>query len=103
MVVLTLHLHHIFKAHYFCVALVYSLHPTKMFYHAGGKGDRKNHYAVIGMMEGFEISKSLKENDDFHDVWDRSDACFGQVMEYYQDRTEVKCYEEGGECSSDED
>ena len=44
MVVLTLHLHHIFKAHYFCVALVYSLHPTKMFYHAGGKGDRKNHY-----------------------------------------------------------
>jgi len=25
------------------------------------------------------------------------------VVEYYQDQREVKCYEEGGECSSDED
>ena len=52
---------------------------------------------------GFDMAKSLKENDTFYDVWDRNEDFFGQVVEYYEDRTEVKCYEEGGECSSDED
>ena len=49
------------------------------------------------------MSKILKENNAFYDVWDRNDDFFGQVVEYYQDRTEVKWYDEGGECSNDED
>jgi len=39
------------------------------------------------MMEGFEMSKSLKENDAFHDVWDRNNDFSGQVVEYYEDGT----------------
>ena len=54
-------------------------------------------------MEGFDMAKSLKENDKFCDVWDHNDDFFGQVVEYYEDWKEVKCYEQGGECSSDED
>jgi len=46
-------------------------------------------------MEGFDMAKSLKENDDFYDVWDRNEDFFGQVVEYYEDRKDVKCYEEG--------
>ena len=49
------------------------------------------------------MAKSLKENDDFYDVWDCNEDFFGQVVEYYEDGKEVKCYEEGEECSSDED
>ena len=41
--------------------------------------------------------------DDFYDIWDRNEDFFGQVVEYYEDGKEVKCYEKGGECSSDED
>ena len=71
--------------------------------HPGGKSEGKNCYTVIGMMEGFDMAKSLKENDKFYDVWDRNKDFFGQVVEYYEDGREVKCYEGGGECSSDED
>ena len=85
------------------VKSIRTAHPTKMYFHPGGKGEGKNRYAVIGMMEGFDMAKSLKENDDFYDVWDRNEDFFGQVVEYYEDGKEVKCYEEGGECSSDED
>ena len=74
-----------------------------MYFHPGGKDEGKKHYAVIGMMEGFDMAKSIKENDKFYDVWDRNEDFLGQVLEYYEDETEVKCYEEGGECSSDED
>ena len=49
------------------------------------------------------MAKRLKENDDFYDVWDRKEDFFGQVLEYYDDGKEIKCYEEGGECISDED
>ena len=45
------------------------------------KGEGKNRYAVIGMMEGFDMAKSLKENDDFDNVWDRNEDFFGQVVE----------------------
>ena len=85
------------------VKTIRTAHPTKMYFLPGGKGKGKNHYAIIGMMEGFDMAKSLKDNDAFYDVWDRNEDFFGQVMEYYEDGTEVKCYEEGGECSSDED
>ena len=74
-----------------------------MYFHPGGKGEGGNRYDVIGMMEGFDMTKSLKENDALYDVWDRNKDFFCQVVEYYEDRMEVKCYEEGGECSSDED
>ena len=49
------------------------------------------------------MSNSLKENDAFYDIWNRNEDFFGQVIEYYEGGMEVKCYEEGGECSSDED
>ena len=39
-----------------------------MYFHTGGKGEGKICYAVIGMMEGFDMSKSLQENDAFYDV-----------------------------------
>ena len=54
-------------------------------------------------MEGFDMAKSLKENDEFYDVWGRNEDFFGPVLEYYEDGMEAKCYEECGECSSDED
>ena len=32
-------------------------HPTKMYFHPGGKGEGENRYVVIGMMEGFDMGK----------------------------------------------
>ena len=55
------------------------------------------------MMEEFDMAKSLKDNYALYDVWDHNKDFFGQVMDYYEDGTEVKCYEEDGKCSSDED
>ena len=78
-------------------------HPTKMYFTKGGKGEGKNRYSVIGMKEGFDLSKSLEDNDDYFDVWDRNEDFFGQIVEYYEHRPEVKCYPEGGECASDEE
>ena len=45
------------------VKSIRTAHPTNMYFHPGGKGEGKNRYAVIGMMEGFDMTKSLKEND----------------------------------------
>ena len=78
-------------------------HPTKMYFTKGGKGEGKNRYSVIGMKEGFDLSKSLEDNDDYFDVWDRNEDFFGQIVEYYEHRPEVKCYPDGGECASDEE
>ena len=65
--------------------------PTKVKAVAADRGD------------GFDMAKNFKQNNAFYDVWDRNEDFFGQVVEYYEDRTEVKCYEEGGKCSSDTD
>ena len=42
------------------VKSIRTAHSTKMYFHHGGKGEGKNCYAVIGMMEGFDMAKNAQ-------------------------------------------
>ena len=76
-------------------------HPTKMFFEKK-RGDNK--YIIFATYEGFDLSKDPNNQKELYDGIVKSQADFyEEVVQYYKDRTDVKCYLKGGECDSDSD
>ena len=63
-----------------------------------------NKYLIFATYPGYDLSKSPDEQTDKFDGWMKTQEDFyKEVVEYYKDLPEVKCYEEGGEAESDSD
>ena len=76
-------------------------HPTKMFFEKKRGG---NKYIIFATYEGFDLNKDPSEQKELYDGIMKTQADFyEEVIEYYKDRHDVKCYVKGGECDSDSD
>ena len=76
-------------------------HPTKMFFE---KKRGNNKYIIFATYEGFDLNKDPSEQKELYDGILKTQADFyEEVIEYYKDRHDVKCYVKGGECDSDSD
>lgn len=76
-------------------------HPEKMFF---DKKRGNNKYMIFATYEGFDNDKPLEEQGDYYDGWQKTQRDFyEEVVEYYKDIPEVKCYEKGGDCDSESD
>ena len=76
-------------------------HPTKMFFQKK-RGDNK--YMIFATYEGFDLNKHPSDQKDLYDGIMKTQADFyEEVVAYYKDRSDVKCYVKGGECDSDSD
>ena len=74
-------------------------HPTKMFFEKK-RGDNK--YIIFATYEGFDLNKDPSDQKDLYDGIVKTQADFyEEVVAYYKDRSDVKCYVKGGECDSD--
>ena len=82
----------------FCLVVA---HLSKMFFE---KKRGANKYMIFATYPGYDLSKSPDEQTDKFDGWMKTQADFyEEVVEYYKDIPEVKCYKEGGEAESDSD
>ena len=54
-------------------------------------------------MEGYNLNTPHESQSYLYDVWVTDTDFFEQVIDYYKNNNEVKCYEEGRDCESDEE
>jgi hypothetical protein len=73
---------------------------TKMYFH---KARGQNAYNVFATMDGYDenLPDDDPKNDPFWQPWIINDDFFDCVRLYYSTRMDVKCYEAGGDCLSD--
>lgn len=75
-------------------------HPEKMFFEKRGN----NNYCIFATYQGFDLSKPLEKQKDKYDGWSKTWKDFyEEVVNYYKDSHEVKCYIKGRQCDSDTD
>ena len=83
---------------HYCVC---EAHPDKMFFE---KKKGNNKYLVFATYRGFDLNKPLDKQHALYDGWQKTWAdLYEEIVTYYKDSHEVKCYIEGGACSSEED
>ena len=76
----------------------------KYFSRRRAKKRGNNKYIIFATYEGFDLNKDPSEQKELYDGIMKTQADFyEEVIEYYKDRHDVKCYVKGGECDSDSD
>ena len=79
-----------------CVA-----HPSSMFFE---KRRGNNKYLIFATYARYDLDKPLEQQKDKFDGWPKTNIDFyDEVVDYYKDIPEVKCYEEVGDADSDSD
>ena len=74
-------------------------HPNEMFFE---KKRGNNKYIIFATYQGFDLEKSLKQQTEKFDGWPKTQKDFyEEVVSFYKDSYEVKCYTKGGECDSE--
>jgi hypothetical protein len=57
------------------------------------------------MLEGYGVNKVPEEQEDYNKSWDQltSNGFYEQIIEFYKDKRQMRCYGKGGKCDSKSD
>ena len=76
-------------------------HPDRMFFQ---KRRGNNKYLIFATYQGYDLTKQPDQQLEKYDAWKKSDYDFyDEVIKYYEDSNEAKCYKKGQECDSESD
>ena len=76
-------------------------HPDRMFFQ---KRRDNNKHLIFATYQGYDLTKQPDQQLDKYDAWEKCDYDFhDEVIKYYEDSNEVKCYKKGPECNSESD
>ena len=63
-----------------------------------------NKYLIFATYQGYDLTKQPDQQLEKYDAWKKSDYDFyDEVIKYYEDSNEAKCYKKGQECDSESD
>ena len=78
----------------------YTARDDMMFFR---KKRGNNQYFVFGVREGYDTNMDPDDQKELYECWERTDALYQMICEYYENDNSAMCYLKDDVCESEEE